>query len=284
MTAAVVLAACSGGDATESAAPVSVVETTTSQAPVTTAPPTTVAVAATTAPAAAPTTLPAPAPTTPPTAAPVTTAAATSVSGAGDEGVDAPLCMTPPVPAGATIGTEILFDFGSMTGNRAFSYVDSGTWKLRVEFGSGVTTEIVVPTSPATGVRPIGLADVDDTRPGDELFAVVGGGASALEVGVFGFRPDGCIERYQGQGGGDFTLVAGASTNQGEGLVCGPGYIATWGYQLDAGGTYSAYGAAFEAVSEFVFGYIPASDDFLDGLSFEEVSGRPVFDCNGLAL
>ncbi|MGA1439901.1 MAG: hypothetical protein ACO4CU_08730 [Ilumatobacteraceae bacterium] len=194
------------------------------------------------------------------------------------------MCTTPPVPAGATIGTEIVFDYGSMTGNRAFSYVDGGTWKLRVEFSGGVTTEIIVPASPATGVRPIGLADVDATRPGAELFAVVDGGASALEVGLFGFRSDGCIQRYQGQGGGDFDLVVGASTNQGEGLICGPGLISTWGYQLEADGTYSAFGAAFEAVSDFVFGYVPASDDFLDGLTFEEVGGRAVFDCNGLTL
>lgn len=182
------------------------------------------------------------------------------------------------------IGTELSFDLDGSTGHRVFSYIDGGAWRLRVEFASGASSELDVPSSAAFGVRPVGFTEIDDTRNGDELVAVVGGGASAVLLGVFGFRPDGCLQRYERDGGGEFVLGVGATTAQGEGLSCGPGYVAPWGYQLEADGTYSYWSAAYGPVGPFTFGYIPASDDFGDGLTLDEVSGWTPFDCGGLTL
>lgn len=193
-------------------------------------------------------------------------------------------CGLPPMPDDATIGNELWVDLDGVGGDndRVVSYFD-GTWKLRVEFSTGAQSEIEVPGAGVHGVRAIGFADVDLTYGGDELLAVVGGGAYTVEIGVFTFLEGGCITRYQAEGGGDFSVYSGASVMHGAGVVCGDGYITSWGFERDDDDTYTVWDASFEPVSIGVFGYMPASDGYAEGLSHDDLSDT-LFDCNGLSL
>lgn len=193
-------------------------------------------------------------------------------------------CGLPPMPDDATIGNELWVDIDGVGGDndRVVSYFD-GTWKLRVEFSTGPRSEIEIPGAGVHGVRSIGFADVDLTYGGDELLAVVGGGAYTVEIGVFTFLEGGCITRYQADGGGDFSVYSGASVMNGEGVVCGDGYITSWGFQREDDDTYTVWDTSFEPVSLGVFGYMPASDGYAEGLSHDDLSDT-LFDCNGLSL
>lgn len=193
-------------------------------------------------------------------------------------------CGLPPMPDDATIGNELWVDLDGVGGDndRVVSYYD-GTWKLRVEFSTGAESEIEIPGAGVHGVRAIGFADVDSTYGGDELLAVVGGGAYTVEIGVFTFLEGGCITRYQAEGGGDFSVYSGASVMHGDGVVCGEGYITSWGFEREDDDTYTVWDASFEPVSIAVFGYMPASDGYAEGLSEDDLSDT-LFDCNGLSL
>ena len=188
------------------------------------------------------------------------------------------------VPVDALIGNELWVDLdgGDVDDDHLVSYFD-GTWKLRVEFSGGAQSQLEIPSAGAHGVRVLGFADVDLTYGGDELLAVVGGGASTVEIGVFTFLEGGCIIRYQADGGGDFSVHSGASVTQGAGVVCGEGYITSWGFERDDDDTYAVWDASFEPISLGVFGYMPSSDGHAEGLSFEDLSDT-LFDCNGLSL
>lgn len=193
-------------------------------------------------------------------------------------------CGLPPMSDDATIGSELWVDIDGVGGDndRIVAYFD-GTWKLRGEFSTGAESEIEIPGAGAQGVRVLGLADVDLTYGGDEVIAVVGGGASAVEIGVFSFLEGGCIFRYQADGGGDFSVFSGATVNHGAGVLCGDGYITSWGFERDEDDTYSVWDASFEPVSLGVFGYMPSSDGYAEGLSHDDLS-HTLFDCNGLSL
>ncbi|MDW3212548.1 MAG: hypothetical protein R8G01_01005 [Ilumatobacteraceae bacterium] len=190
----------------------------------------------------------------------------------------------PTLPGTAIVGNELWVDIDGVGGDddRIVAYFD-GTWKLRVEFSTGAQSEVEVSGAGAHGVRAIGFADVDLTYGGDELLAVVGGGASTVEIGVFTFLEGGCIIRYQADGGGDFSVYSGASVTHGAGVVCGEGYITSWGFERDDDDTYAVWDASFEPISLGVFGYMPSSDGYAEGVSEDEL-GDDLFDCNGLSL
>lgn len=196
-----------------------------------------------------------------------------------------PACgALPDVSGDAVIGSDLWYDGdgGGVDDDRLVAYYD-GSWKIRAEFSFGTQSEITIPGAGVSGVRVIGFADVDHTYGGEEILAVVGGGASTLEVGVFSFYEGGCIFRYAAEGGGDFGLMSGATITHGDGIICSDGFITSWGYQQDGDDTYTVSSASFEPVSLGVFGYVPASDGFAQGLSFDEIS-TDLFDCNGLTL
>ncbi len=189
-----------------------------------------------------------------------------------------------PVPVDALIGTEIWVDLDGVGGDddRIVAYFDDA-WKLRAEFSTGAQSELEIPGTGAHGVRVLGFADVDLTYGGEEIMAVVGGGASTVEIGVFSFLEGGCIFRYQADGGGDFSVYSGASVTHGSGVVCGEGYITSWGFERDDDDTYAVWDASFEPISLGVFGYMPSSDGFAEGLSFDDLN-PDLFACNGLSL
>lgn len=193
-------------------------------------------------------------------------------------------CGLPPMSDDAVIGNELWVDIDGVGGDndRIVAYFD-GTWKLRVEFSTGARSEVEVPGAGVHGVRAIGFADVDLTYGGEELLAVVGGGAYSAEIGIFSFYEGGCIFRYQADGGGDFSVHSGASVMHGAGVLCGEGYITSWGFERDDDDTYTVWDASFEPVSLGVFGYMPASDGYAEGVEHDDLSDT-LFDCNGLAL
>lgn len=193
-------------------------------------------------------------------------------------------CALPAMSDDAIVGNEIWVDLDGEGGDndRIVAYFD-GAWKLRAEFSVGVQSEIEIPGAGVHGVRVLGFADVDLTYGGEEILAVVGGGASSVEIGVFSFYEGGCIFRYQAEGGGDFGVYSGASVMNGAGVVCGEGYITSWGFERDDDDTYAMWDASFEPVSLGVFGYMPASDGYAEGLSFDDLNSS-LFDCNGLSL
>ncbi len=188
------------------------------------------------------------------------------------------------VPDDALIGSDLWFslDGGDVDDDRLVSYFD-GTWKLRVEFSGGAQSEVEIPGASVHDVRVLGFADVDLAYGGEEIMAVVGGGASTVEIGVFSFLEGGCIFRYQADGGGDFSVYSGASVTHGSGIVCGEGYVTSWGFERDDDDTYAVWDSSFEPISLGVFGYMPSSDGHAEGLSFEDLSDT-LFDCNGLSL
>lgn len=190
-----------------------------------------------------------------------------------------------PIPDDAIIASEMWRDIDDdgFAEERIVSYFD-GTWKLRGEIPEwGLSSELEIPGAGPHGVRVIGFADVDLTYGGDEILAVVGGGASAVEVGVFSFLEGYCMFRYQLEGGEDFGLLTGASVMWGEGVTCVDGLMVDWGYQREEDDTYTAWSAAYQPVSLGVFGYVPASDGFAEGLTLDEVDGD-LFDCHGLTI
>ena len=201
-------------------------------------------------------------------------------------GDEAPGCGgLAPIPADALISTEHWRDIDDdgFAEERIVAYFD-GTWKLRGEVPeAGLASEIEIPGAGPHGVRVLGFADVDLTYGGEEIIAVVGGGAYAVEVGVFSFLEGYCIFRYQSDGGGDFGVLSGASVIFGEGVVCGDGHIVDWGYQREADDTYTVWSAAYEPVSLGVFGIMAASDDFAEGLSFDDIDDD-LFVCDGMSL
>ncbi|MEL6893115.1 MAG: hypothetical protein AAFP84_16095, partial [Actinomycetota bacterium] len=189
----------------------------------------------------------------------------------------------PDIPDDALIGTDLLVDYdgGGVADDRLVSYFD-GTWKLRAEV-SGFADEIELPDAGVHGVRVLGLANVGQIMGGDEIIAVVGGGASAVEIGVFAFHELSCLIRYQHESGDDFGLLTGAGVMWGEGIICEDGAIADWGYQREDDDTYTLWGAAYHEISPGVFGYLPASDDYVEGLSFDDLS-TSLFDCDGMTI
>ena len=193
-------------------------------------------------------------------------------------------CGLPPMSGDAVIGNEVRVDLDGVGGDndRLVAYFDD-TWKLRVEFSTGAQSEIEIPGAGVHGVRVVGLADVDQTYGGDEVLAVVGGGASSVEIGFFSFYEGGCIFRYQAEGGGDFSAYSGATVMNGAGLICGEGYVTSWGFERDDDDTYAVWDASFEPISLGVFGYMPASDGYAEGLAHDDLSDT-LFDCNGLSL
>ncbi|MEZ5294759.1 MAG: hypothetical protein R2697_00360 [Ilumatobacteraceae bacterium] len=225
---------------------------------------------------------PTPQPTLPP--APVDKWAAPEP--AGDDDDDDMMCgPLPDVPVDAVIGTELWLDLdgGDADDDRIVSYLHGGTWYLRGEI-AGAQSEITVPGAGVHGVRVLGFADVDETYGGEEIVAVVGGGASAQEIGFFSFLEGGCIFRYQHEDGGDFGVLVGASVMWGEGLRCSDGLIHDWGFQHEDDDTWTMWSGAYQPVSLGTFGLVPDVDGYYEeGLDADDID-QPLFDCLGLAL
>lgn len=148
--------------------------------------------------------------TTPPT----TTVRVTTTAGAHS-------CPANPVPAAATMVTERprSGDYdgdGHPDGLRL--YAVGGTWHLRAEPAGGGGADVEIgPVRPGETVQPLGGADVNSDGA-DEVFAIVGSGASTNIVGLFVLRS--CRLQRVVLNADNATFAVGGSVGHSSALTC----------------------------------------------------------------
>jgi hypothetical protein len=161
------------------------------------------------------------------------------------------------------------------------AYDVDGWSRLRVTTG-GVVSEIINPAIDGR-YRPLGVAAV---FPGDsaELFAVIGDGSAATEVGVFGIDNADCLFAYTYTGtSDDFTMLIRPASSFRSGAICFDGGIALLSAERRGDGLWDASSAAYEIASPWTVQYLGGTDDYAEGLTEAELSPFE-FDCFGLAL
>ena len=100
------------------------------------------------------------------------------------------------------------------------------SWFVRAEVSGGASSTIAIPDVGAAYAQALDGVDVDfalGADPGvnrDEMLAVVGGGASGLNLGIFGFELDGCMFQFDNGAGGLFSVSVAATTGEMSGLLC----------------------------------------------------------------
>ncbi len=177
------------------------------------------------------------------TAAPTTVVATTSVPDTLAP-TTVPATVPPTIPATATCGdttppssaatglTVIDGDWNG-DGNIDLGYswaepIGSGgaKWFVRAEVSGGADSTIALGDLGASYAQALDGVDVDfalGADPGvnrDELIAVVGGGASGLNLGVFGFGADECMFQFDDGAGAPFIVPIAATAGQMNGLIC----------------------------------------------------------------
>lgn len=197
--------------------------------------------------------VPAPAPTPSPTPSP------------------APCGTFGPIPTESQITSNLSVDLvGDGTADdQVITYLD-GVYKLRT-IRDGLISEIDVPDVGVSSIRALGVGDVGEISPGNEVIVRTGGGASSAQIGVFGHDASGCVFEFT-LNGSPLAMYVGGTIGTSSGMYCGDGVIAEWSYSLDEDGTYFGSSAAFYESSVGNFTYLPASDDFSEGLSAEDLS------------
>ncbi len=282
-------AACGGSDGSADGDPA----TTPSLESTTTAPSTTVAAAATTTTTSttepAPTTTPATttSTTTPPTSttapAPPTSVAATTTIAAAPVALE--YCdAAGPLPASAVLDYSLTLDMmDDGTADDVIEAYDVDGWsRLRLTTGGSVVSEIINPAIDGR-YRPLGIALV---LPGDsaELFAVIGEGSAAAEIGVFGIDSADCLFSYTYSGtSDDFTMLIRPASPFRSGATCFTGGIGLHSAEQRSDGKWDASSAAYEIASPWTLQYMGASDDYSEGLNESELSAFE-FDCFDLSL
>lgn len=99
-------------------------------------------------------------------------------------------------------------------------------WFVRAEVSGGAESAIGLGDLGASFAQALDGVDVDfalGADPGvnrDELIAVVGGGASGLNLGLFGFGADDCIFQFDDGAGSSFIVPIAATAGQMSGLIC----------------------------------------------------------------
>ncbi len=187
------------------------------------------------------------------------------------------------IPGGASIASNITVDVAAdgTADDQIVTYLDGG-WTMRATV-NGITSEVSINGVGPGATRALGVADVGALTAGNEIIATVGAGAYTTQIGVFGIDSNGCLFHFLDSSGTELAMSSGASIGFGDRFSCGPGYIAgnSWSNQFD--GTYDMGGAAYIESTLGQFTYMPASDDYSEGLSFDQLP-TDLFDCNGLSL
>ena len=198
------------------------------------------------------------------------------------EPLPAPCPAGPAIPADAAAGDTIAADLDldglDETVSTYFAPGDS-RWHLRVEWGSGGTTDqIVTDSNGATPTRPIGPHDVDgDGTP--ELFAVVGSGASTALIGLYDVGP--CQVHRVTLDGAPAVFPVGATVGTVSGLSCGPVGDLDAHFAENTGGDMFEGGFAPHSLAGSVL-----TPGFGDGATFtgDEAAALATFDCGSLVL
>jgi hypothetical protein len=213
----------------------------------------------------------------------------------------APTTAAPPTTTTAPAAPEYCDDARPLPGSAVLDYsltldmMDDGTaddlieaydvdgWsRLRLTTGGSVVSEIINPAIDGR-YRPLGVASV---LPGDsaELFAVIGEGSAAAEIGVFGIDFADCLFSYTYTGASeDFTMLIRPASPIRSGAFCFAGGIALYSAEQRSDGKWDASSAAFEIATPWTMQYLGGSDDYSEGLDESELRTFE-FDCFGLSL
>jgi hypothetical protein len=194
----------------------------------------------------------------------------------------APCGVFGPIPAGSQITSDLAVDLDGdgATDDQVITYLD-GVYKLR-SVQNGVTSEVVVPDVGVSSIRALGVGNAGEISAGNEIVVRTGGGASSAQIGFFGHDDAGCMFEFT-RYGSSFEMYVGATIGTSSGVYCGEGLIADWSYSLEDSGTYAGASAAYFESSAGEFTYLPASDDFSEGLALEDLSPAHL-DCFGFGL
>ena len=195
------------------------------------------------------------------------------------------------IPADATITGDLLVDVDNDgdADDRLIGYETAGgDWYIRAVI-DGIHSEVALPDDAwPQGVVPLGMTELGSLTEGLEVLAVTGGGASGKSLGIFGFDADDCLFRFTVSGGNPLDIYIGATVNflDAFGCLSTPYVFGTAGFWSSAyvnEGPDGWFGssAAFGETSPGDFTYLPASDDFIDGLTLDDLP-TDMFDCPGV--
>lgn len=196
------------------------------------------------------------------------------------------------IPADATITGDLLVDVDADgdADDRLVGYTSAGgRWFLRAVI-DGAESELALPDDAwPQGILPLGLAELGSLTAGPEILVVTGGGASGKNLGIFGVDSDDCLFRFTISSGNPLDIYVGATVNFLDTFGCLPnpnvfGTAGFWtsSYVNDADDEWMGSSAAFGETSPGDFTYIPASDDFSEGLVRDDLPDD-MFDCAGVA-
>lgn len=100
------------------------------------------------------------------------------------------------------------------------------TWFIRAEVSGGFSSTVALGDLGVGYAQALDNVDVDfslGAEPGvnrDEIIAIVGGGASGVNLGIFGVGADGCVFQFDDGAGAPFETPIAASIGQRSGLTC----------------------------------------------------------------
>lgn len=167
----------------------------------------------------------------PDTAAPTTTAVADTVPATDPPAP--PACADTSAPSAEAQNVTIVegdFD-GDGVVDSAVSWLEpsASQWFVRSEVSGGEFSTVTLADLGASYAQVLANVDVDfalGAEPGvnrDEILAIVGGGASALNLGIFGVGANGCLFQFDDGAGSPFLTPVGATIRQRSGLMCDGG-------------------------------------------------------------
>lgn len=196
--------------------------------------------------------------------------------------VPAPCGVFDPIPAESQITSDLSVDLDGdgAADDQVITYLD-GVYKLR-SIQNGVISEVAVPDVGTSSIRALGVGNAGEISPGNEIVVRTGGGSSNAQIGFFGHDDAGCLFTFT-RYGIVLEMHVGATVGTSSGVYCADGLIADWSYGLEDDGTYTGSGAAYFESSPGDFTYLPASDDFSEGLALEDLSPADL-DCFGFGL
>ncbi|MEQ1872866.1 MAG: hypothetical protein ABL953_03985 [Ilumatobacteraceae bacterium] len=99
-------------------------------------------------------------------------------------------------------------------------------WFMRAEVTGGLSSTVGLGDLGVGYAQALDNVDVDfslGAEPGvnrDEMIAIVGGGASGVNLGIFGVGADGCVFQFDDGAGAPFETPIAASIGQRSGLTC----------------------------------------------------------------
>jgi hypothetical protein len=198
-----------------------------------------------------------------------------------DDGSDEPPCGAfGPIPAGASTTASVQVDaMGDGSPDDTITSYVGGGWHLRLVTGDGDTSDLTIAGVGAGVVKALGAVHVDDGAA-EQLLTIVGSGASAVNLGVFGADADGCLVRFTHPGDTEIGLSVGATTGWRQGVRCTDSALISYGASNDGPDHWTTWGVGFERVgtTHLDFG--------LDDIGSSDTAGLVDYflDCPGLTL